>query len=301
LWQYDRLLIEEAKELVANLTKVIGICRICGERRPLTKEHIPPRGVFKGLPYNVEVLSGDAVITGGKGRTFQSGFHARVLCERCNNLTGGLYGIEFARWSKWGISILRETAEGLGNVEQYEGFPLRIAKQVVSTMLASSTEDFGNARPDLREFVLIRDLSLPPNAIQLGLYLCPTRTGRSTGVATAAKVGHPPHVLIEFALPPFGYVMTLAGEPLDDRPIDISWFASRGYNDREVFPIQSIPVLPTHEAFPGDYRSKDEIRLDVLTNILTEQQHPNPREEARRLMVSGDGPAFFEANGEEWE
>jgi hypothetical protein len=106
--------------------------------------------------------------------------------------------------------------------------------------------------------------------------------------------------LIEFALRPFGYVLTLCGEPLDPRPVSISWFGGCEYDERRTVDLPQIPVLPTHEVLPGDYRTKDEIRCDVIMNILKEHGHPAPKTEASRIMAAGEGPAFFTRHGEDW-
>jgi hypothetical protein len=278
-----------------------GKCRLCGEIRALTREHIPAEGAYKGRPYAVEVLTGDAVLEGGRGKPFQRGFHARVFCEECNRLTGSWYGGEFAKWSQWGFSLLEATrVRSTAPINPYEGYPLRIAKQVMSTMIASSQEGFTDHNPRFRAFVLDRGKTADAGEIRLSTYLCPTSTGRSTGVAVAMKPGAAHHVLVEFALPPFGYVLTLEGEPLDTRPADISWFTTCGYDDRQKVMLAELPVLPTHEAFPGDYRSKTEIRRDVIINILREQRHSAPDIEAARIIAADEGPAFFAANGETW-
>jgi len=185
-------------------------------------------------------------------------------------------------------------------VPMYTGYPLRIAKQVVSTMIASSSKDLTTTRPDLATFVLEKEATVPPGSIRLSTYLCPTSTGRSTGLAFAMKVGEEPHWLVEFALPPFGYVLTVDGQPLDTRPIDISWFTACRYDEKRPVDLDHIPVLPTHEPFPGDYRSKDEIRRDYIINTLTAEAHASPESEASRIMAAGEGPEFMAARGEEW-
>jgi hypothetical protein len=279
----------------------VDICHLCGRRAQLTREHIPPAGAFKGRPYRVRVQRGDEVIAGTGGREYQRGFHARVLCESCNNLTGAWYGEEFTRWSRWGLALLEATTAGVLEMPAFDGFPVRIAKQVVSTMIASAGADLAERRPRLRQFVLDRDACLGLNEIRLAMYVCPTSTGRSTGVAAAMREGAEPHILVEFALPPFGYVLTLDGEPFDARPVDISWFATLGYFEKRTIILPEIPFLPTHEAWPGDYRTKEEIRRDVIVSILSGQGHDDPTVEALRILESGEGPHFFAANGEDWE
>lgn len=279
----------------------IGLCRLCGKHGPLTKEHIPPEGAWSGRSYRVAVHRGLDVLDREQGQIYQRGFYDRVLCESCNKLTGSWYGREFTEWSKWGFRLLEGLgAQGETQIEAYSGYLVRITKQVISTMIAASADALTTARPDLAEFVLNPQSRASAGAIRLGMFLCPTPTGRTTGVAKAMKVGQPPHLLVEFAMPPFGYVLTLAGEPYDSRPVDISGFTELGFEERRVAELPFIPVLPTHEPFPGDYRSKNEIRRDFITNVLTERGSPDPVGEAMRILESGQGPSFLEAEGEDW-
>lgn len=283
---------------------ISGVCRLCGKHGPLTKEHIPAKGGYKGTSYRVQVLSGDEVLDGGRGNHYQNGFHRPVFCQDCNNNTGSWYGGEFTRWTKWGLIILELLRQKKPfEVPFFDGYPVRIAKQVVSTMIASANYGFVDRQPHLRDFVLNPQRTLSPDQLRLTTYLCSTRTGRNTGVATAlnlAKEDSTPHVLIEVALQPFGYVLTLSGEPLDPRPVSIASFGGYGYDDRREVDLPELPLLPAHLALPCDYRSRDEIRRDVIINVLTEQRHPTPRELAVQIMESGKGPEFFAQLGEDW-
>lgn len=288
----------------AQMAKVkpVGACRLCGKIGPLSREHIPAKGAFKGRPYRMHVQTGEQVFQRQGGKVYQRGFHAPVLCEECNKKTGSWYGEEFAGWSRWGLELLDAMRlRPIPDVPGYTGHPLRIAKQVLSTMIAASSPDLTATRPDLVPFVLNKESTAPARSIKLTTYLCPSSTGRSTGLAFALQAGIPePHWLVEFALPPFGYVLTISGEPLDDRPVDISWFTACEYNERRSVDLPHIPVLPTHEPFPGDYRSKDEIRRDFIINSLEAEGHADAEGEARRILERGDARHFIETRGEEW-
>lgn len=281
--------------------EVVGECRLCGKVGRLSKEHIPAKGAFKGRPYKVRVATGMEALEREGGQVFQRGYHAYVLCDECNQTTGAWYGDEFAKWSRWGFQLLDSMLQRtVPPVAEYTGYPLRIAKQVVSTMIASSAKDLTNTRPDLAHFVLEKEAVAPAGFIRLSTYLCPTSTGRSTGVACALKVGKEPHWLVEFALPPFGYVLTLSGEPFDPRPVDISWFTACQYGYKCPVALDHIPTLPTHQPFPGDYRSRDEIRRDYILDTLASEGHTSPDIEAARILAAGEGPAFMAAHGEQW-
>ncbi|MEP7383962.1 MAG: hypothetical protein ABI910_19945, partial [Gemmatimonadota bacterium] len=215
----------------------------------------------------MEVQNADAYFDGRPGRTYQSGYHSPVICEACNKLTGARYGTEFAKWSEWGHVLLAEgRKKEPARIEGFRGCPLRIAKQIVATMLAASQEELISQRPDLRDFVVDPELAARPGQIRLATYLCGTRSGRTTGLAVAMKPNAVAHWLVEFALPSFGYVLTVSGEPFDPRPCDIGWFTTCSFNEERDVAVPRLHVLPTHEAFPGDYRTKNEIRRDMIVN-----------------------------------
>jgi hypothetical protein len=65
--------------------------------------------------------------------------------------------------------------------------------------------------------------------------------------------------------------------------------------------VSGMPLLQTLEPFPGDYRTKNEIRRDIARNILEEERHDNAAAEAERLMASGEARAFLESHAEEWD
>ena len=278
---------------------VSGFCRLCGSEGPLTKEHIPPASTYFPTRARVRVQSGEEYLRGRRGTIHQAGFHERVLCAKCNNNTGAWYGAEYARWCEAGRELLRHRA---GTAPpRFVGYPLRIAKQVITTMLVASAPALGNVRPDLIDYVLDRESCQPRAPIRLAGFVCPTASGRTTGLCSLASLtdGHL-HRCAEFALPPFGYVLTLDGEPLDDRPVDIAWFSRCTYDERCSIDLSQFPWLPTHEPFPGDYRSKFEIRRDTIENVLIEEGHPSPHERADEIMREGGGELFHRLHGETW-
>jgi hypothetical protein len=278
-----------------------GRCYLCGAQAVLTKEHIPPRSALGKGTGGVRVQSGEQMFGAGGVRVYQSGFHSSVLCETCNRLTGSRYGTEFAKWSAWGREILRGVHNGVMVSPPYLGYPARIAKQIVSTMIASAGSSFADRQPRLRQFVLEPEFVLGEDELNLSVYLCTTLTGRSTGVASMWTPGGGMHVVAEVALPPFGYLLTLTDTVVDARPLRISWFATVGYDEQREIRLNNLPLLPVHEGFPADYRSKDEIRRDIIVNILEEQGHDDARAEADRMMACGLARQFLQDHGEDWD
>src|SRR6267143_253591 len=89
---------------------VIGTCRICGEHRELTFEHIPPRAAFnrgrvRSLTLAEWVRRDDLDYVGG--RIQQRGMGGRVLCGFCNSFLGREYVLEYRAWARWGMRVLR--------------------------------------------------------------------------------------------------------------------------------------------------------------------------------------------------
>ncbi len=77
---------EIAHDLKEGVKK--GYCRICGEYKKLTSDHIPPKSCGNGKRVNV--------IINEKKFISQNGFNCRTICERCNNeLLGSNYDKEF--------------------------------------------------------------------------------------------------------------------------------------------------------------------------------------------------------------
>ena len=78
------------------MAKVIeGICKLCGEHKSLTFEHVPPKNAYnKGRYRQIQnnVLIDDPFLENSKGRLLQGGVGFYSLCEECNSKTGAWYG-----------------------------------------------------------------------------------------------------------------------------------------------------------------------------------------------------------------
>lgn len=114
--------VEEYGKAECTDKMIYGICRICGENKELTFEHVPPETVFnKGAVRNVTL---DAVIKDtvkenklpweinyGKGKIKQRGRGGFYLCGDCNSCTGQWYVPEYSRF----VMPFRERCGRLGN------------------------------------------------------------------------------------------------------------------------------------------------------------------------------------------
>lgn len=149
--------------------RVMGICRICGEEKKLTFEHVP-----SGATYNkkaVKIITYEQFLTAdsnGKypwdiedspGKISQRGKGDYYLCEACNNKTGAWYGTHYRNFVGPIMYVLTEAKK---RKEKYAAVelsltgmrPLPIFKQVI-TMFCDINS--GLAKRDqfaLRKFLL---------------------------------------------------------------------------------------------------------------------------------------------------
>lgn len=203
------------------------------------------------------------------GRIEQRGAGGVVLCQRCNNNTGSWYGNELIRAAGAGARILRETplneldqrlepTFGEVHFRQQPGIgphPLRLIKQIVTMLLATSPLSFSQANPALGDFVLDRERIGLPDRYQFYLALFAGPGARTTGVSSRLDL-HTQRidVLVEVAYPPFAYVMTVDSAEGAVETSNITRFVDVGYNQMADLEMDML-IGFGHTAFPADYRT----------------------------------------------
>lgn len=171
----------------------VGRCRICGERRMLTREHVPPAAAFnlgRAKLHTVEewLKQRDEGVPGGEIK--QGGIWAYTLCKPCNDFTGAQYGNEYRRWAG---TILNTLAEDGTNVRELEAQlstrrgrysmlgdpgprPGAMVRQVLAMMCSVSAGfDLAGRYPAIRRMILERTPEPLPAGMSIGLtvYLSP--------------------------------------------------------------------------------------------------------------------------------
>jgi len=258
-------------------------CRLCGEERPLTFEHIPPRAAYnrgRVSMLGIEAwLAHDADPDGPapKRRIQQRGSGAYSLCAECNNLTGRLYVPELRAWVQAG-------AEGLfGNPGLAAQFreeqrtvyaewklqscrPGRFLKQVATMLLAMSPPGLGDRFPELRNYARDPGKVGLPTELQfyLALYAGPN-SRYVAGGAEASLDGGGIHHVYELAAPPFAYILSLAEQTPAIEAGNISNFATVGIDDTANVEMQMI-IGYGETPFPLDFRSPAAMRADIAAS-----------------------------------
>lgn len=243
-------------------SKPTGPCRICGDVGPLTYEHVPPRAAFNNR--RVVVATGDNAMELGpyppaRGTILQRGVGAYTLCGRCNNSTGRWYAPAFIEWCYQGMHVLIRSGGRPSLVYLNYLLPLRIIKQIITMFFSVNGERFAASHPELVQFVMDKERRYLNPKYRVFAYYNTAETGRRVGIAGRLDLKtRQVIVMSEISFVPFGYLLTLGSEPPDQRLLEITHFARYGYDEFEVAELR-IPVLQTHLAIPGDYRTREEI------------------------------------------
>jgi len=92
--------------------KQIGLCRICGQEKELSYEHVPPRVAFNKNTRHVSVsMEAYAKVDNPleyspKGKILQGGIGYYSLCRECNSFLGRMYVPAYEKWVRSGFEII---------------------------------------------------------------------------------------------------------------------------------------------------------------------------------------------------
>jgi len=149
------------KERLDNLS----ICHICLKNKKLYREHIPPDKAFN----NCTKLWDRLVLT-HKSKTIdriqiKGGLWVKTLCKPCNNDTCSPYANEY-------VSFVRQLVESPklfdgtnnGRLLFIKANKLKLAKEIVTMILAIEDIKFAKHRTDLRNFVTDPNLTINSNS-----------------------------------------------------------------------------------------------------------------------------------------
>ncbi len=259
-------------------------CRLCGEVRPLTFEHIPPRSAYNRSRATIGGIESwiardqNPLAPAGKRSIQQRGSGSYALCEPCNNLAGRLYVPEFTRWTRMGADILfgpkgcgqrfrNEEQTAYAQVQMKSCRPARFVKQMVTMLLAMSQPALGDLHPDLRSFARDPDSTGLPSELQLylALYAGPvvryvSGAGALRNIGTDKPVEQ--HLIFELAYPPFSYILSVDERTPAIETGNISSFANAKIHERANVQLQLI-VGYGETPFPIDLRSPAAIRAQA--------------------------------------
>jgi hypothetical protein len=253
-----------------------GICRLCGEERMLSFEHVPPEAAFND--HRVLLFSFDKFLAAENldemrgGHIQQRGVGAHTLCVQCNNDTGAWYGSAYADWASQAMQIIIGT-RGKPTLEYpFNLYPLRVLKQVVCMFFSVNGPAFQARHSDLVRFVLDKESRDFPRDVRIyAFYTFANRmrmagvSGAVTGLGTSRSQFH---IFSEITFPPFGFVLSFEGlAPPAAVFCEISGFSRFSYMDWRDGIIMKLPLMPIFTGFPGDYRTRDKTLADFQESM----------------------------------
>ena len=152
----------------------IGKCAVCGEKRKLTFEHVPPRAAFNDKPIYVQNFSHLYDKTShvyGKRMKSNKGFGEYTLCKPCNNNTGDWYARDFADFAKQGMHILKEERKSR-EIVNFELMikPLNVFKEIATMFLSADKLGVFLNTKGFKEFILNREVKNFPEEIDIYMY-----------------------------------------------------------------------------------------------------------------------------------
>jgi hypothetical protein len=236
-----------------------GTCRLCGERKPLSFEHVPPCAAYNSYPrfhlHTTELINHR--VAGGPSPTVvpdPRGAGGYTLCSDCNNRCSR-YATHFVDWAVgWQNALESEpTAPSIRLSQMCRRN--RIMKQIAAMFLSANPPTLGEAHVDLRRFVWNAQFDGLPKDMRVLAALTRDRDARQAGIGgKLSTVGSgATSIYSEIAFAPLILVMTFDNEkPPDSRLLDITFFVSAGYGEKLTTEID-LKVLRLRDFYPGAY------------------------------------------------
>ncbi len=237
---------------------VQGTCRLCGEVKGLSYEHIPPQVAFNHNTKFKIVDSSDYYKTGSfketRGKIKQGGIGFNTLCGPCNNFLGSQYVEAYKHWAYGNSIVLENSPFNYFSYSLAKQYPFNLLKQVVSMFLSINSSDFSDTQPELVSFVKDPENTLLPEKYRVFSYL---NTAGDTRYLNFAVTGNIKTGVIvgcsEITYPPCGFVLTIDFTGHLTYHYEITHFKNYNLNEEVEIKLQ-MHRLPTFSQFPLDYR-----------------------------------------------
>lgn len=260
-----------------------GKCRLCGETRKLSFEHVPPRAAFnrdKAFTFLAKEFfertgSWPWDFSGIHGKQMQKGVGYYSLCEKCNNFTGGKYTkayVDFAQQGfKFMLNLPRNYQKGSLDCKFTKIYPLRIIKQIFTMFISINNPRFTDAHPELRKFLLNEKArGLPTKNYALYIFLLENLSTKHIGVF-AAGGSKGVRVASELLSLPYGFILEFNPKFNEPSPNIITWANQFDHNQCIDLSLE-LPIRESHTWVPLDYRSREKIMVDYFNNRIAQGQ-----------------------------
>lgn len=258
---------------------IIGKCRLCGEIKKLTFEHVPPETTFNN--YSVSILSAEQLInqvanpdilpwdfSEAKGKIQQRGRGGYYLCGDCNSKTGQWYVPEYSKFVHAIHLAMQEVATqefGALGIKMKGIRPLPIFKQIMTLFCDINEGMMGDY--SLKDYLLNKSSKdFNKGRYHLYMHIHSGSVERMNGIMIQFIGGIGMITLSELSTYPVGFTLYI-DKPDFYKPegVEITLFSDFDYNDERDLEI-TIPKLESNIFFSGDYRTKEEIEHTISEN-----------------------------------
>jgi hypothetical protein len=250
-------------------------CRLCGQQRSLTREHVPPRTAYNTEAGRMHTLlewlgrTAEDALPGGF--VHQGGNWGYTLCAECNHFTGHQYASEYGRMAGGivntfvGVNVndldaqLEQPIAQFGLTGAAAGLaprPGAFISEVLALMCTMSADfDLAGKFPAIRRIVLDGALEALPQGMSLGMTAYFHKDSRFAGPLVQVSLSDGTWKLVmEIAHRPLAVLMVIAGTAPNPHVCDISaltLIAPELHQEIEG----RIAIGFGHTALPGDYRT----------------------------------------------
>ena len=175
------------------------------------------------------------------------------------------------------MDILQATGGNPSLIYMNYLFPLSIVKHIITMFFSVNSNTFRKFHPELVSFILNKqERNLSPK-YRIYVYYNLSSLMRFHGAHVSGDIFKGKlRTFSEITYPPFGYVMTFNSEPPDERLFDITHFAKYEYGKFVVLNLR-LPVMEINTPYPGDYRSKKEIKAQILKDTISRKTKKNKK------------------------
>lgn len=252
-----------------------GNCKLCGQFKELTFEHVPPKKAFNSTA--VKVFPFDEVIklytctdgrmpwdvSGLKGKIQQKGGGGYYLCREFNNNTGSWYIEEYIRFVRTIHEMIVSNNFEINNAYSFKILkmnPLRILKSVMTMFCDINDNCLGD--DSLRQFLLQKEnQNFDVNKYSVHMYFASPNMSRVNGVMAQYDMYKGTTIMVsEIAVYPLGLALYI-DKPKDFKPfgVCINDFCKMPYDYEGEVTFENIPYIEINSQFPLDYRTKEQI------------------------------------------
>ncbi len=233
-------------------------CRLCGKPGALTVEHAPSRAAGNEGALVGGRIDDEATMSSGEVRwatDISEGATFRTLCE-CNSKTGQMYNPSYVTFVQACRPLAIPSNAGRLCQLRVARRPL-VAKQALTSLVATSQPGLTTRYPVLRELLLNRSARGPIYPLRLWCYQMANRAGMYTGVTASINVLRMKGRLIAgFAFWPAGWILTLEAGEVVPGALDVSGWLEL---DRDREPVTVEVPCQWANLYPGDFRSPDDV------------------------------------------